>query len=76
MRIFEDVGARNDLARAMLTRAALLQKDGDHARARRLLEQAGTIFEALHTLDEAARVNSAFAALDRGSQIPMLAGES
>jgi class 3 adenylate cyclase/tetratricopeptide (TPR) repeat protein len=76
MRIFEDVGARNDLARAMLTRAALLQKDGNHARARRLLEQAGTIFEALHTLDEAARVNSAFAALDRGSQIPMLAGES
>jgi hypothetical protein len=75
MRIFEEAGARNDLARAMLTRAALLQKAGDHARAWQLLEQAGTIFEALHTLDEAARVNSAFAALDRGSQIPMLAGE-
>jgi tetratricopeptide (TPR) repeat protein len=76
MRIFEETGARNDLARAMLTRTALRQKVGDLAAARRLLEQAGVIFEALHTLDEAARVNSAFAALDRGSQIPMLAGES
>jgi class 3 adenylate cyclase/tetratricopeptide (TPR) repeat protein len=75
MRIFEEVGARNDLARAMLTRAALRQKAGDLA-ARRLLEQARAIFEALHTLDKAAKVNSAFAALDRGSQIPMLAGES
>jgi tetratricopeptide (TPR) repeat protein len=76
MPIFEEVGARNDLARAMLTRAALLQKAGDLAAARRLLDQAGAIFEALHTLDEPARVDSAFAALDRGSQIPMLAGES
>ena len=76
MRIFEEVGARNDLARAMLTRAALLQKAGDLSAARRLLEQAGAIFEALHTLDEPARVKSAFSALERGSQIPMLAGES
>jgi tetratricopeptide (TPR) repeat protein len=76
MRIFEEVEARNDLARAMVTRAALLQKAGDLPSARRLLEQAGAIFEALHTLDEPARVKSALSALVRGSQIPMLAEES
>jgi tetratricopeptide (TPR) repeat protein len=76
MRIFEEVGARNDLARALFTRAALRQKAGDLAAARPLLEQAGAIFEALHTLDEVSRVNSAFAALDRGSPIPMLADGS
>jgi tetratricopeptide (TPR) repeat protein len=76
MRILEEVGARNDLARAILTRAALLQKAGDLAAARRQLEQAGAIFETLHTVDEPARVKTAFAALERGSQIPMLAGEA
>ena len=76
MRIFEEVGARNDLSRALFTRATLRQKAGDLVAARRLLEQAGAIFEALHTVDEPARVKTAFAALERGSQIPMLAGES
>ena len=76
MRIFEDVGARNDLARAMVTRAALHQKAGNLASARQLLDQAGAIFEALGTLDEPARVKLALAALDRGSQIPMLGEES
>jgi len=75
MRIFEGVGARNDLARAMVTRAALRQKAGDLASARQLLDQAGAIFEALHTLDEPTRVKSALAALNRGSKIPLLAGD-
>jgi hypothetical protein len=73
---FEDIGARNDLARAMLTRAALHHKAGDLASARQLLGKAGAIFQALGTLDEPARVKSALAALDRGSQIPMLAEAS
>jgi tetratricopeptide (TPR) repeat protein len=75
MRIFAEVGARNDLARAMLTRAALHQKAGDLTVARKLLNQAEAIFEALGTLDEPVRVKSALAALDRGSQIPMLMEE-
>jgi tetratricopeptide (TPR) repeat protein len=73
MRLSEDVGARNDLARAMVTRAALHQKAGNLASARQLLDEAGAIFEALGTLDEPARVKLALAELDRGSQIPMLA---
>jgi hypothetical protein len=47
MYISEDVGARNDLARAMMTRAALHQKAGDLASARQPLDQAGAIFEHL-----------------------------
>jgi tetratricopeptide (TPR) repeat protein len=76
MRLSEDVGARNDLARAMVTRAALHQKAGNLESARQLLDEAGAIFEALGTLDEPARVKLALAELDRGSQIPMLAEES
>ena len=45
---------------------------GDIAAARRLLDQAGTIFEALGTLDEPARVEAARAALDRGTPISRL----
>ena len=44
MRIFEQVGARNDLAKAMATRAALRQSAGDVTAAWQLLEQARTIF--------------------------------
>jgi class 3 adenylate cyclase/tetratricopeptide (TPR) repeat protein len=70
--IFEGVGARNDLAKAMVTRAAVRQRGGDRDGARRLLGQASAIFEALGTLDEPARVNAAVVALERGSQIPLL----
>jgi tetratricopeptide (TPR) repeat protein len=86
MRIFETVGARNDLAKALVTRAALRQAAGDLAAARRLLDQAHAIFLALGTLDEPARIEVARAALDRGSpirlhdnldiQIPALRGGS
>jgi len=76
MGILERIGARNDLARAMVTRAALRQAAGDVATARALLGQAQAIFKALGTVDEPARVEAARAALDRGSPIRLLAGGS
>ena len=66
MEILERIGARNDLARAMVTRAALRQAAGDLATARQLLDEAEAIFKALGILDEPARVEAARAALDRG----------
>jgi tetratricopeptide (TPR) repeat protein len=76
MRILEHVGARNDLARAMLTRAALRQRAEDFAGARQLLNRARAIFQALGTLDEPARVEAALVALDGGAPIPLLDGAS
>jgi tetratricopeptide (TPR) repeat protein len=76
MRILGDVGAADDLAKAMVTRAALRQSAGDLALARQLLERAHSIFEGLGTRDEPARVGEALTALDRGSQIPLLAAGS
>jgi len=73
MRIFERVGARNDLARAMVTRAALRQGVGDVATARQLLDHAYSIFQALGTLDETAHTEAARASLDHGSSIRLLA---
>jgi len=70
--ILEPIGARNDLARAMVTRAALRQAAGDIATARQLLDRAGAIFATLGTLDEPARVDAARAALARGIPIPLL----
>ena len=63
MRIFESVGARNDLAKAMVTRAALCQRAGDIATARQLLEAANEIFHTLGTHGEFARVDAALAGL-------------
>jgi hypothetical protein len=75
MKILERIGARNDLARAMVTRAALRQAAGDSAIAHDLLAQAGPIFHELGTLDEPARVEAARAALDRGEPIDFLHGK-
>jgi len=74
IRILEQVGARNDLARAMVTRAAFRQRAGDVEAARQLLRQATGIFGVLGTLDEPARIEAALAALDADGQIPLLAG--
>src|SRR5205823_5125316 len=74
MGILGRIGARNDLARAMVTRAALRQAAGDIAAARQLLVQAQAIFRALGTLDEPARVEAATTALDRGLPIDLLGG--
>jgi tetratricopeptide (TPR) repeat protein len=73
MDILERIGARNDFARAMVTRAALHQAAGDFTTAHRLLDRAEVIFRELGTLDEPARVEAARAALDRGSPIALLA---
>jgi len=64
--ILQRIGARNDLARAMMTRAALRQA-GDDVVARQQPGQADTIFRERGTLDEPARVEAARAALDRGA---------
>ncbi|MGB9646502.1 MAG: adenylate/guanylate cyclase domain-containing protein [Stellaceae bacterium] len=74
MRIFEQVGAQNDLAKAMVTRAALRQRAGDVATARQLLHQAKAIFRALGTVHEPIRVEAALAALDRGERVQLLEG--
>jgi class 3 adenylate cyclase/tetratricopeptide (TPR) repeat protein len=74
MQILERVGARSDLAKAMLTQAALRQRVGDTTEARRLLERASALFGEIGTLDEPARVEAALAMLDRGSPIALLAG--
>jgi class 3 adenylate cyclase/tetratricopeptide (TPR) repeat protein len=71
MEILERIGARNDLARAIMTRAALRQAAGDLATARELLEQADRIFHDLGTL-EPTSVEAARTALDRGIEIPLL----
>jgi class 3 adenylate cyclase/tetratricopeptide (TPR) repeat protein len=71
--ILERIGARNDLARANLTRAALQQAVGDVTGARDLLDRADLIFRELGTLDEPARVRAALSALDCGTPIPLLA---
>jgi tetratricopeptide (TPR) repeat protein len=73
MQILERVGGRSDLAKAMLTQAALRQRVGDTMEARRFLERASALFRELGTLDEPARVEAALAALDRGSPIALLA---
>jgi class 3 adenylate cyclase/tetratricopeptide (TPR) repeat protein len=75
LRILERIDARNDLAKAMVTRAALRQRDGDAVTPRQLLERADSTFRALGTRDESAKVKEALGALDRGSQIRLLAGE-
>ena len=72
MEILERIGARNDLARAMVTRAALHRAAGDTAMARQLLDEAEAIFRALSTLDEPARVEAARTALDRSAPISLL----
>jgi hypothetical protein len=74
--ILDRIGARNDLARAMVTRAALRQAAGDVVTARALLDQASAIFQALGTLDEPVRVEAARAALDQGIPIALLAGQA
>jgi class 3 adenylate cyclase/tetratricopeptide (TPR) repeat protein len=72
IRIFERVGARNDLAKAMATQAALRQRAGALEAAEHLLRAAHAIFQRLGTLDEPIRVKAALAALDRGECISLL----
>ena len=63
MRIFERMGARNELAKVQVARALLRRGAGDLAGARQLLQSALALFEALGTLDEPARVREALGGL-------------
>jgi tetratricopeptide (TPR) repeat protein len=55
IRIFEQIGARNDLARAIVTQAALRQRAGDRGKAQGLIARAAALFDALGTLGETQR---------------------
>jgi tetratricopeptide (TPR) repeat protein len=59
----EEVGARNELGKAIAALAELRRAAGDLTGARRSLERALRIFEELGTLDEAPRVRTALASL-------------
>ena len=61
--ILEAIGARNDLARALLAHASLSHIAGDGETARELLDRAQRIFEALGTLEGAARIEAVRAVL-------------
>jgi class 3 adenylate cyclase/tetratricopeptide (TPR) repeat protein len=67
IRIFEATGSRNDLAKALATRAALRRRTGDCAGARQLFGRAYDIVAALGTRDEMARIAAALVELDRGA---------
>ena len=64
VRTLEDVGARDELARALVAQASLVRRAGDPAGARRLLERALALFEELGTVDEPPRVRAALATLN------------
>jgi len=63
IRILEEVGARNEYAKALVAQAELRRAEGYSAEARRLLEEALAVFEALGTLEEPRRVQAAITAL-------------
>jgi tetratricopeptide (TPR) repeat protein len=60
--VLEEVGALNDLARVKVAQARLAEGAGDRMGSANLLRSALRLFEALGTLDEAARVRTALAA--------------
>jgi class 3 adenylate cyclase/tetratricopeptide (TPR) repeat protein len=62
--ILGEVGARNEMARALVGQAACHRARGDVARARACLERARTVFEALGTLDGPPLVEAALDVLD------------
>jgi len=57
-------GARNHLARALVTQAAVRRRQGDGPGARTALEESLAIFEEMGTLYEPERVREALAMLD------------
>jgi tetratricopeptide (TPR) repeat protein len=61
--ILGQVGARNDLGRALAAQGELRRLAGEPEAARKLLESALRIFEELGTLDEPSRVRTALARL-------------
>jgi len=66
-RVLDETGARSELAKALVAEAALRAARGDSDDARRLLGEAGRIFEALGTVDEPDRLRAALQALPGGA---------
>ncbi|HEU4439396.1 MAG TPA: hypothetical protein VFT36_09095, partial [Methylomirabilota bacterium] len=64
---FRRSGARDHLARSLISQAALRHMRGEEARAIAALEEGLTIFREIGTLDEPARVGEALALLGAGS---------
>jgi len=62
-RLFEQIGARNDLAKTLVNRADLQLASGDRVAARDLLQRALVFFEDLGTLDEPPNVRAVLATL-------------
>jgi class 3 adenylate cyclase/tetratricopeptide (TPR) repeat protein len=67
-RTFEELGARNEFARALATRGELLRASGDVLGARATMTRALAIFEELGTLDEPSRVREALELLDSSTR--------
>ena len=62
-RVLEEIGARNELAKALVALGEIRHATGDMSGARQLLERALETFDELGTLDEPPRVRAALAAL-------------
>jgi class 3 adenylate cyclase/tetratricopeptide (TPR) repeat protein len=62
-RMFDQMGARNELAKTFMAQADLRRAAGDRAAARGLVERALTLFETLGTIDEPRRARAALVAL-------------
>jgi tetratricopeptide (TPR) repeat protein len=61
--VLGEIGARDELAKALVTQAVLRQAEGDTPTARQLLERALSLFEASGTVDQPARVRGLLADL-------------
>jgi hypothetical protein len=68
IRIAEQIGARNDLAKAMVARATLCRIGGDVDTAQELFRQARATFQELDTRGEFAQIDAALAALHAASE--------
>ena len=63
MRILEEVGARDEIAKTLVNQAEVARAAGDRLEARQLLQRALGIFDALGALDEPGRLRAALATL-------------
>jgi class 3 adenylate cyclase/tetratricopeptide (TPR) repeat protein len=70
LRILDRTGARNDFAKALVTKAKLRHAEDSGRISRRLLEQADAIFRDLGTRDEPVRVRTALDHLQHDGSRP------
>jgi transcriptional regulator with AAA-type ATPase domain/tetratricopeptide (TPR) repeat protein len=74
--IFEQIVARNDLAKTLVAQAAVHATRGESDQARLFLNEAARIFEALGTTDEPDRVRAALRMLPGGADTSAPVGAS